>query len=289
MSAGSAEAGRCSTDVRIGINNGGGDVRGNRTCPGGYTQEDYWRWWCSLRHSDHAYVEDVTWVDFDAATHQEYIAEHPISLPVNLTPEQLAALADLTFGRRSCMLYTTRLSTIVYAVDTDGRSLEEIIEAAKARVEPPIPSITRLPSLDDGNAVVVQTPLWVWTTDPVTETAADGNAIRIEVTSHLQDMTFTLTGSDYSEQWTCDPTQVQVSGASLRGEQYLQPERYNACHMYIRRSSTGEPNNTFTLTATATWTFSYTLNGSPPFPIPGTVVRTNSYPVDAVEILVVND
>ena len=152
----------------------------------------------------------------------------------------------LTYQRRSCLISDSTVRTVVYPVDNDGNSIDDLVQTARARVEPPTPSITRLPSLDGGNAVVVQNPLWVWTTDPVTETATAGNGVQVSVTSQLQDMTFTLTGSDYTEQWTCDPTQVQVSGDGLSLDQYRQPNNYNACHTYIRHSSTGERNNTFT-------------------------------------------
>ena len=264
----------------------GGEAGTSQNCrnENGYDQSDYWRWHCR-RHG--AYIDGRTAVEFTTATHTEYVNEHPISLPANLTGEQLQALVPLTYQRRSCVRDGGVLSTRIYPVDTSGRTLDEIIASARARVEPPVPSITRLPSFDDGNAVVVQTPLWVWTTDPVSETATDGASLQVSVTSQLNDMTFQLSGSDYTEQWTCDATQIHVSGDGLTGEQYLQPDDYNACHTYVRHSSTGEPNDTFTLTATATWTFTYTINGSAPFPIPGTVTRTNTYPVDAVEILVI--
>ena len=281
-----ASADNCEDTTDAGLTDTGANVSGNRNCRNnsGYDQRDYWGWHCS-HHGP--YLEGSTRVEYDSATHTEYINEHPISLPANLTQEQLDALVPLTYQRRSCIRGGNTLSTRIYPVDTSGRSLEEIIASARARVEPPVPSITRLPSYDNGNAVVVQTPLWVWTTDPVTETATDGATLQVSVTSQLQDMAFSLSGSDYTEQWTCNPTQVQVSGDGLSGEQYLRPTDYDACHIYVRHSSTGEPNDTFTLTATATWTFTYTINGSAPFPIPGTVTRTNNYPVDAVEILVV--
>ena len=277
----------CDRVTNAGIRGGGGEIRDKRRCPGGrssFDQSDYWGWHC-LQHG--RYVANVTFVEYRSATHGEFVNEHPINLAVNLTPEQLGAYVTLTYQRRSCLRFGATLSTIVYPVDSDGTSLDELIASARARVEPPIPSITRLPSYDDGHAVVVQTPLWVWTTDPVTETASDGNTLRVSVTSHLQSISFELAGSDYSNQWTCDPSRVQVSGEGLSGEQYLQPDDFGACHTIVEHSSTGEPNNTFTLTATATWTFTYTINGSAPLPIPGTVVRTNTYPVDAVEILII--
>ena len=121
--------------------------------------------------------------------------------------------------------------------------------------------------------------------------ATAGTGLTVAVTSNLEHITFTLSGSNYTETWTCDPAQLQVSWDALGrpAEDYLEPERYGACHSIVEHSSTGEPNNLFNLQATATWTFTYSINGSAAIPIPGTVTKTSDHPIDAVEILVIED
>jgi len=200
-------------------------------------------------------------------------------------------MSGLTYQRRTCVRPSGASVSVVVIVDQSGRTVEQLVLEARARVEPPDPSLGTLPDYTEGHAVIVQTPLWVWTEDPVSETASAGTGITVSVTSQLQRIDLRLTGSDYTESWSCDEDQVQVSweALGLSADDWMEPERFNACHVVVERSSTGEPGNLFNLRASAVWTFTFTVNGAGPFAIPGSVVKTADFPVDAIEYLVIED
>jgi hypothetical protein len=126
---------------------------------------------------------------------------------------------------------------------------------ALAKLTIPEPALGGSPPLDDPDRFsVVRVPTWLWIThpwQPQTATASDG-AVSVSVTATPTDVTWDP--GDGQPPFTCpDAGRPWTKG---------KPDSAMTCgHTYLR-SSAGQPNDAFQLTATVNWSLTWSVNGA---------------------------
>lgn len=127
--------------------------------------------------------------------------------------------------------------------------------AAQARIEPPEPTVgSNPPSNNPDIPGIVQVPTWFWVTDPwepITETEAQGG---VTVTVSATPRNVTWNPGDGNQSLVCGgPGVVWAPGIS---------EDATDCSYIYKSSSADEPNESYNVTSTITWVFTWTLNGA---------------------------
>jgi hypothetical protein len=145
----------------------------------------------------------------------------------------------------------------------------------------PSPAIALNPSSSQGE--VVNFTMWMWLTSSWAPVSASASAGPVTATVTAVPIRSVWDMGDGSKAVTCGGPGTAYDSSRPEADQH------SDCTFVYRRSSSGEPNDTFTLTATVTWHVTWVAVGAAGGGDLGTVSRSTSLPVRVGEIQAVND